>query len=70
MDRQMLKALVDLSHDGNCVNVAAFFNHFPQNQATLDSLSLLQRLGYIIVTYADDEVDEISVNQKAFNYFK
>lgn len=70
MDVQLLKTLVDLSQGEDCVDVAAFFNRFPKNQATLNSLKTLQNLGYIIVLYADDDIDEIGVNKKAFDYFK
>lgn len=70
MDVQLLKTLVDLSQGEDCVDVAALFNRFPKNQATLNSLKTLQNLGYIVVLYADDDVDEIGVNKKAFDYFK
>lgn len=70
MDVQLLKTLVDLSQGEDCVDVAAFFNRFPKNQATLNRLKTLQNLGYIVVLYADDDVDEIGVNKKAFDYFK
>lgn len=70
MDVQLLKTLVDLSNGEDCVDVAAFFQRFPKNQATLNKLSTLQNLGYIVVLYADDEVDEIGINKKAFDYFK
>lgn len=70
MDVQLLKALVDLSNEEDCIDVAAFFQRFPKNQATLNKLSTLQNLGYIVVLYADDDVDEIGINKKAFDYFK
>lgn len=70
MDVQLLKTLVDLSQGEDCVDVSLFFQHFPKNQATLSKLSALQNLGYIVVLYADDDVDEIGLNKKAFDYFK
>lgn len=70
MDVQLLKTLVDLSNGGEFVDVSAFFQRFPKNQATLNKLSTLQNLGYIVVVYADDDVSEIGINKKAFNYFK
>ena len=70
MDVQLLKALVDLSKGEDCVDVALFFQRFPKNQATLSKLSALQNLGYIVVSYADDDIDEIGLNKKAFDYFK
>lgn len=70
MDVQLLKALVDLSKGEDCVDVALFFQRFPKSQATLSKLSALQNLGYIVVLYADDDIDEIGLNKKAFDYFK
>ena len=59
MDVQLLKTLVDLSNGEDCVDVAAFFQRFPKNQATLNKLSTLQNLGYIGVLYCDGGVEEI-----------
>lgn len=70
MNVQLLKTLVDLSQGEDCVDVAALFNRFPKNQATLNSLNTLENFGYIVVSYADEDVDEIILNKKAFNYFK
>ena len=68
MNIQLLKVLVVFSDDKGYVNISAFRNRFPQNQTTLNNLETLHNLGYIFVTYGDDDIDEITVLSRGVTY--
>ena len=70
MDVKLLKTLVDLSNDGNAVDDVDLFKHVPNNQSTLNNLKELELLGFINIDFSDDELECVSFNDKAFNYFK
>lgn len=70
MNVKMLRFLVELSHgEIDCVDVSAFFAHFPNNRDTMRELKLLEQSGYISLLHSDDETSEIGINKKAIDYF-
>ena len=70
MDIQLLKKLLELSYKGNAVTGSRLFEHYPENQDTLNRLVDLEKNGFINILYSEDTVEDISFNTKALNYFK
>lgn len=71
MNVKMLHYLVELANSRvSVIDAEMFFSLFPKSTANLRDLSYLHKLGYISILYADDDISEIGVSQKAINYFK
>ena len=71
MNKKMLRTLVDLcGNEIGAVTIEIFKEHYPPSPKTASDVRTLRNLGYISFEYADDEISDIVVKNKAVDYFK
>ena len=71
MNINMLKYLVELAgYEVNPINTNDFFMKFPKSQSTYSDLKALKSMGLITILNAEDDIDEIGVNQSAIDLVK
>ena len=64
--QQVLEFLINdwKTRRNDFIDVSAFVSAFTDGQSTRDALTALKLQGYINVTYADDTIYTVSLNQK------
>ena len=70
MNTKMLKYLVDLSiKPSGYVDVEEFLKRYPDTPQLRRELKTLMDSCYLMVIYADDEIDTINVDRAGYKHF-